>query len=68
MKRQFEKFGLNFVVKKEDRVYVKKVTRRLGLVQSEVCRRALRLGLRQLEDLNLPGTKSEVVTQDKMTT
>jgi hypothetical protein len=63
-KRQFEKFGLNFVVKKADRVYVEKVTLKLGLGQSEVCRRALRLGLRELENLDLPGTKTEVVIQD----
>ena len=47
-KRQFERFGLNFMVRRADRVRIEEVTQRLGLGQSEICRRALRLGLQEL--------------------
>jgi len=51
--------GLNLRLKKADRDELEKVAGRLKLDESEIARRALRLGLRLFRDVNIPGSESE---------
>jgi hypothetical protein len=48
------------VVTHADRHAVDEVAERLGFNRSEALRRALRIGIRQLAKVDLPGSKSEV--------
>ena len=50
--------GLNLRLKKADRDELEKVAGRLKLDESEIARRALRLGLRLFRDVNIPGSES----------
>lgn len=49
--------GLNIRLHRADRDELERVSERLGLEESEVARRALRLGLRTLNDITLPGSR-----------
>lgn len=49
-----------FRAPREDREAIKQVARRLNLNSSEVSRRAIRVGLRILDDTNVPGSRIEL--------
>lgn len=48
--------NINFVVAEADREKLEAVCARLALSKSEVCRRALRLGLARFEKVTIPGS------------
>jgi hypothetical protein len=54
---EFEDNPLNFKARVSDRLRVERVVRKLDMSRSEVCRRALRIGLDALEkaEANFPG-------------
>lgn len=54
MKKKFES-SVNIRVLARDRRVLSQTARKLSLDESETGRRALRLGLRFLQDVNLPG-------------
>ena len=59
--RHFRKKGINFVGEPADHEYLKVVIKKVGLGRSETLRRAMRIGLQELEKLELPGGR---VTRD----
>jgi hypothetical protein len=48
--------NINFYGEPQDHADLDHVVQKLNLTRSEVCRRALRIGLRRLEKLSLPGS------------
>lgn len=50
-----KKTTLNFWLYKQDDERLRRVADRLSLSRSEIARRAMRLGIGQLEDAKLPG-------------
>jgi hypothetical protein len=49
-----------FRASREDKEAIKQVAHRLNLNSSEVSRRAVRVGLRILNDANMPGSRIEL--------
>jgi hypothetical protein len=48
--------NINFFGEPQDHAELDHVVQKLNLTRSEVCRRALRIGLQRLEKLTLPGS------------
>ena len=60
MEKRAAKELTTFRIERKDKKFLLKVASRLGLNESEISRRAMRLGLKVLNESELPGSKIEV--------